>query len=409
MIVFVSDLHLSESSLDTPFDIGRFVSMLERIVAQAEQEHAKQLHVVMLGDIFELLKSQEWLEANLRPWEQPTDAHVVTVDRILKKIVKANESFFTRISELAKRCPLLQLHYIPGNHDLPLNTGMGRQARETLLSNLPLVPPGQQFPEFYMDAEHSLFAEHGHQFDLNNRYRRDQVPIGDAIVIDFLAQLPRLVAEKLGTSPDAPELRFLHEIGCLRPQSSGVIANWILAGLSNMKADVRATLREPIETIVSRLQALRQSVKFESVERLDWWAKCLSNWALAVAKRLDLSTVSNLIPAGDDDAGKHLTLVSQELVAARSGGTEYKTIVCGHTHDPVVRALDDDAREGSTYINTGTWSRVRQFPSASLTGRDCSNFALWEEETTAIVYSKKERLSGKPAQEIWQTVRVIAR
>lgn len=71
---------------------------------------------MLLGDIFELLKSETWLDTGLRPWEPLTKDHLAAVNKIFNSICSANEDFFSGMRYIQTKYPNLQIAYIPGNH-----------------------------------------------------------------------------------------------------------------------------------------------------------------------------------------------------------------------------------------------------------------------------------------------------
>src|SRR5579883_1525297 len=61
MLLFVSDLHLCDGSVPPAIRIPDFVRTLSGVAQTAEAERVEALDVVLLGDIFEMLKTPTWL------------------------------------------------------------------------------------------------------------------------------------------------------------------------------------------------------------------------------------------------------------------------------------------------------------------------------------------------------------
>jgi hypothetical protein len=122
------------------------------------------------------------------------------VTEVFESVVQANGSFFDDLLRLTKSYPL-KLEYLPGNHDLYLNTEFGAQARQRLQELLPLTRSGgRPFQTVLLDTQYGVLAKHGHEWDPTNRYSEGAVAIGDAVVIEVLLRLPMVVAEALKSS-----------------------------------------------------------------------------------------------------------------------------------------------------------------------------------------------------------------
>ncbi len=115
MIVLVSDLHLTDTNERSTINIPYFLQRIKALVKQAQDNGVERLTLVLLGDIFELLRSQEWIDHDVRPWETSTCQHIQTVYSIFESIVKSNYEFFEGLRNLAKTYPFFHIEYIPGH------------------------------------------------------------------------------------------------------------------------------------------------------------------------------------------------------------------------------------------------------------------------------------------------------
>ena len=129
MLLFLSDLHLTDTTDRSTVDLTRLSEALDSLLSRAIQKKGVQeVTLVLLGDVFELLKSRAWRDRQLRPWEAVTAAHTRLVTEILDSIVEANLTFWEDLRRLNESYSL-KLEFLPGNHDLYLNKAMGEQAR----------------------------------------------------------------------------------------------------------------------------------------------------------------------------------------------------------------------------------------------------------------------------------------
>src|SRR5580765_5622335 len=125
MLILLSDLHLADTVERSTINITRLLRRLEDIIKQAFGNSVESITLILLGDIFEILKSKKWIEHQVRPWEASTLKHIRTVDSIFQSVLESNQEFFAGIGKLKRDYPFLRIEYIPGNHDRPMNTEMG--------------------------------------------------------------------------------------------------------------------------------------------------------------------------------------------------------------------------------------------------------------------------------------------
>lgn len=406
MLGFVSDLHLSDTTARATIDVAYFIEQLGLLAKYAEEKKIEQLKIVLLGDIFEVLKSTKWLEHDVRPWQPCKVTHVDTVAGIFKDILESNPSFFEGLRKLVADYPFVKLEYIPGNHDLPLNTEMGVKARESLTKSLPLQVSGAEaFQNYLIDESHGVIARHGHEWDSSNRYGNGLSAIGDVIVIDLLLQLPIIVARNIGIEVDDPRLIFLHELDNVRPQSPGVMAQWTLRGLdslNNLEVSGRKAVENALHEVASLLKAAIGSSRFESIELGTWWMSFLTKLAPAIVKHLgSLSLLRHLVGDDLEMAGPYREYALNDFEMADLLGGNFRYIICGHTHRPQLVPLDLVGRDqrARLYLNTGTWRRVHSFPSVASGTDGNAAFAQWDEQCLVTIYSDKERSIGFPAYE----------
>ncbi|HKO99605.1 MAG TPA: hypothetical protein VJU86_21690 [Pyrinomonadaceae bacterium] len=395
MIILVSDLHLVDNIGRSTFDAIPFFDRLSNIVESARKRGVTDITLILLGDIFEVLKSEWWLTAEVRPWESCTESHVDTVDTILKAIIESNSMFFERLRTLIKD-QNLRVEYVPGNHDWPLNTDMGIKARARLRDTRILTSAnGGKFKTQFEDPEHRLFAIHGHDWDPSNRYGDKTVAIGDAIVIEMVLQLPILVGKRLNVSINRREnegLGFLDEMDNIRPHTLPVIAQWLNGGLALVENSFPNAFKETdkvFERIVERIIALQRTVPFETFAVNRTRLKALSLLAPALFRKPGFLKMARFFPSGEEGPGTFRDRARREFLRL---GEDYQYIVCGHTHAPMIVPIDlSDGSPARLYINTGTWRRTRPVArSARQKGKQAA-FACWDEECVVSIFTPDEQ------------------
>ncbi len=402
MLLFVSDLHLSDREETSGAHVPTLLAELEATLERASEQGVERPRLVLLGDIFELLKSERWLATTTRTWLPPSAEGEAVVGAVFDAIARAHAGFFTGLAALARRFPALTLEYLPGNHDHEMNTALGRRCRTKLRRLLPLEGAGDElFSTLVVDPEHDLLAKHGHEWDRQNRTSEGVFAVGDVVVIELVARLPALVRAAL-SAPAVPA--FVEELDNVSPQEPRAMAHWLLAGLARLGAS-EPTAREVIaEALVKSLECFRRALgqaRFESVSE-GLWARLLGKLATGLVKGFDPMALACRLPrAGERDPGPgHHARLDLETAAASGGPCRF--MVTGHTHRaemvPLV-LLGGAGRPPSVYINCGTWRRVHRLVEP-IEPKTPPSFVSRRSECLVTVFSPAEQSRGLPAYEV---------
>lgn len=405
MIILFSDLHLTDATERSTFDAGTFLNRLSSIINQAVKLGVKDLNIVLLGDIFEILKSRKWLGADVRPWQKCDNSHIDTVEAITRGIIEANKAFFDGMRDLAATYPDCRFDYIPGNHDRPLNTQMGVRARALLQDVLPVYEEGgEEFQPIFVDLEHRLIARHGHEWDVNNRYGDKTYPFGDAIVIELIQRLPILAGERLKMKEGEALLNFLHEVDNVRPHTLRVISQWVYGGLEDMKADhpkAYKIIDRTFRKLFSDLIKLTGRVNFETFSKNRYRRKLLAKALLHSMWLLGALRAARWISM-EEAPDYYQKYARRDFLTL---GESYQYILCGHTHHPVITPLDIN-KQPKLYINTGTWRRVHPVSYGSRKRSRSVSFGTLNEGCIVTVFSPDEqREFGLPDYDVDRSTR----
>jgi len=68
MLVFISDIHLTDGTSGETINPGAFEKFVLYLEDMADTAQAKELEIVLLGDIFDIIRSDYWLRSGIRPW-----------------------------------------------------------------------------------------------------------------------------------------------------------------------------------------------------------------------------------------------------------------------------------------------------------------------------------------------------
>jgi UDP-2,3-diacylglucosamine pyrophosphatase LpxH len=434
MLVFISDLHFVDGTAgehNIPWRAFNyfFDDLIDLANRPGNQGKIKEIKLVLLGDIFDLLRTEEWVEPILedqRPWGSQDQAIEDNALKILNKIAdhknqekgvdnaKVLELIRTRLPELKDKCNLAYspiLEYIPGNHDRLVNKPEYTNLRTRVRDCLGLVNPNDQlFSRLIFEPDYGVLARHGHEFDkynyeggtsFNTEADYQKVPIGDPITTELIARLPYELADQLRntTLPPAEQARIIEnfqEIENVRPFSA--VIEWLVYQVQQT-GQLKEIIEDTVDAVIKRFNELN-FVKawydrhdkwldpFDEADKIQAVLFLMEKFKIFPMEKL----LSLAIKAKDffykDDL---LEAVPDEFFF----DPRLRYVVHGHTHDPLVMPIRTRATGEQVYLNTGTW-RGRYTKST----RD-SSFVGWKNMTYVIFYTAKERGLDYPVFETW--------
>ena len=247
MLVIVSDFHFSDgTAVPANWNVNaRAIELLLRdVYRQAARKQVKELYLVLLGDMFDTLRSEVWLDAPLadRPWGNPRALEVgyelapatrLLARQITQRIIEQNRAALDLLAGrsdpgVATDPELLPpsgipVHrvFIPGNHDrlYLCDPEVRRLTREALnLMDEDAAAADGIFPHHLIMPRYGLLARHGHEYDPWNFERHhiprradditgglttadyQPVPIGDPITTELVVGFPHRIRKLLGDS-----------------------------------------------------------------------------------------------------------------------------------------------------------------------------------------------------------------
>ncbi len=449
MLVFISDLHFVDGTAgehNPPTKAFEYFFDDLVSISSKESNQIKEIKIVLLGDIFDLLRTEKWFPfgENERPWGLEEAAIENHANEILDAILKKNGQTFQAIRDgvkgLKDRCQQFvqcrlesapRLFYIPGNHDRLINKYSSLRVEVCKCLGIPRQQhnPADPFPHVYGldtpdDLRYGVFARHGHEFDKFNYEGGNsfaeidylRVPIGDPITTELVAALPFTLRKNLKKEagsiwPDlsnqqiedeiAKAYKNFQEIENVRPLSA--VIEWLLYQVQQNRY-----LKEVIEDTVAEVIDSFENLDFVKLwyERHDKW----TDWrdeadkiqaALFLLRNFKLYRTEKLwellFKAKDyfvkDDL---LEAAPQEYLHLPN---DIRYVVYGHTHDPLVVPLrtisGPPAPLEQIYLNTGTW-RGRHWKATQ-----DNSFISWKNMTYVIFYREDERKVREADFETW--------
>jgi len=429
MIVFISDLHfVDETAGKQNIPISAFEFFLSNIKTHSENtmNKEKELKIVFLGDIFDLLRTEEWFKEKEedRPWGNNTKNMKKRAKIILDKIAEKNEDTFNLFSKKNLENRFKNTHvetiYIPGNHDRLC--WMIGELKEKVMELLDLnTNNANNFKHSFFNIEHGVYATHGHIFDKFNYEGGPSytdldyglVPIGDPITTEILAKIPYKLIKNIKltntlSSEDIIRLKYsFQEIGNIRPFWATL--KWLLFQINE-----NIVLKDIIEDTIDEVM-----VEFNDLQFVKNWYKHHDKWYnpfdradmiqasiffLEKFKILSFEKLSGIIEymmgklSGNNDSDGAIKLfntVSQKI----------QYVVMGHTHFPLQQPLFFDQQNNGKireclYLNTGTW--IKNYYEC----REGNGFIGWKNINYVIIYTPEEKPNKYhlPVFETWRGV-----
>ncbi len=436
MLVVISDIHLTDGSSGDTVREGAFRlfrDTLRDLAYDASWDRdgryrpIPELHLLLLGDVLDVIRSRRWLDGAVRPWgDWSSPAFAGKVAEITSAILASYAGSLQVLRDLdvggdvtippatldhrpadvdwepwnpRRQRIKVHRHYMVGNHDwfyhLPgpeYDAIRGLIAQEMGLDN----PPGAPFPWGPLESstirevcrEHRVLARHGDVYDRENfnpARGRNGASIGDAIVVELITRF-RVQAEQDLRGEISPEcLRGLNELDHIRPAAMSVV--WI-AGLLKRTCRSREERRR-VKRVWNRIVGEFLRIPFVRAEpsrtKLVWR---ISRWlSLEALSWLLVSCLGWIFQAGRSqpdykDAAADATSVKQAA----------DFIVYGHTHTyelvPLVSSKTAKPAQQQVYLNSGTWRTYHELARANPQRRE---FLSYELMTMLAFYREGER------------------
>jgi UDP-2,3-diacylglucosamine pyrophosphatase LpxH len=244
MMVLVSDLHLTDERVARNVNPEAFQLFRDEVADTAAKRGARETQVILLGDTFDVVRSDYWLRERIdpadRPWGGDLDPNGMNnnssaVERqfqaVLHDILSSPSArrLASTFRELERATPAFSASCVIGNHDRVLWNFPSLQ--EEIKQAIPQIT---SFAAAIESAEYGVLARHGHEWDVNthgwefrNRVLKPSenvgrfspeayqvMAIGEALTAELMGGLIYHAA-RLGTP--APLVEQLKDVNNLRP------------------------------------------------------------------------------------------------------------------------------------------------------------------------------------------------
>jgi UDP-2,3-diacylglucosamine pyrophosphatase LpxH len=420
MQVFISDLHLTDGTSGETINAAAlrvFAENLEALMSSMDKKakgSATELQVVLLGDIFDVIRSAYWLdEMEVRPWSPRGDEQERVVLHIVQVILDKNRetiSLLTRLSKLAdKRKIPFRINYVIGNHDWLINRYPS--CRDAVASALGMQTPAATFKEDIFDAAYGTYATHGDKYDsMNYMKSRDESSVGDAIVIELLNRFPVEAEEGLAGLVASGQLAAeerkrivdqLKELDNIRPLLDA--PSWVLKVLDGTASQAaRDVIIGAWKACADRfflipfIKSLDVPYWPDKMNLLQLLFKAVAHGSIPMLEEITGKLKKLFFLSGED---AHYSKKANEERLLHSGQASF--VVYGHTHNHVIVPLDqvqtaDGKAQDRIYFNTGTWRQTWNKAIFEPAGRE---FIGWKVLTYVSFYNDHE--NSDYSFEVW--------
>jgi UDP-2,3-diacylglucosamine pyrophosphatase LpxH len=442
MLVIISDLHLTDGSTCETISAGAFRQFVNTLSEQAEAacwrlkpgrtegvfELLERVDVLLLGDILDAMRSDQWLQATARPWDDlgnatANDALADTVTAITRGILAHNRDSLGCFRDLHGQLPIkashtgehynipVFFHYLVGNHDWFYHLrgakwdALRGEIREAIgLAN----DPAEIFPHRLDEnaaiaalcAAHRLHVQHGDIFDAINYQKdkgRDASSLGDAIVIEILNGFPERVKNELGLRDDDPLYRAFKEADNIRPLLAlpdyfAMASHHFGTGPQQKKIQTLWSQASDPFLELPFVRALDRPWEFDTVDALQVLFALQKNIPMAVQGQLAHFVEKFVKPVSyRQEAADEPDIIDDHV----------DFVAYGHTHraEMVPLAMRMRGREfhQQVYVNSGTWRPIHEQTFVNVTDFPFVHFHVM---TYAFFYKGDERFGRR--FEMWQ-------
>ena len=458
MLVLLSDLHITDGTTARNVHASAFKLLggeLEAVVRK-KQDHGQrltELHVVLLGDILDLVRTNYWV-GNVtneeRPWggkadpETGMNVDTATMERhfgaVLDQTVGSDSgrALVAMLDGLAGlNVPQTRVTYVVGNHDRVFNNYAVLQ--ENLKRRFQNVAIDFAAKVDERDA-YGLLARHGHEWDENchayafyNQVLRPGaqtgrfdprvyrvMALGEVVTAELMAGLIHYVtrdfADRNWNSPeDVVFLESFKDINNLRPLTAAF--NWLAWFLRGQGARYESYMQVMRAGLMDGLTGLLKTRFAKQWDKLNTdvlvggdLTDHLGRVLCLVKQKQGLKFLEGLASLVDSLAGASDGLDTlakggrEELLEGEAKDERYQYLFYGHTHEArqdCFRASQDDRVK--CYVNTGTF-----LPFIDR-ARDGRGFWAAQRMTYAMLFNGDEDTDGRrgpgPTLDVWNGLR----
>jgi UDP-2,3-diacylglucosamine pyrophosphatase LpxH len=430
MLVLFSDLHFTDETTAVNVKGSAFTNILGPEILDACRPGIKELNLVLLGDIYDLVRTDYWVQRprDERPWNgkldpstamNPLPSIEADFNRVLSAIFAKTAFFPTMLKNVFAGCGGVptKVTYVVGNHDRVLNNFPSlRSAIEKEFGHPVSFVPSLAEPVY------ATCARHGHEWDencsafllLKEVLQPDRIwdnkldpaintvmNIGEVITAELMGGLIFYVKQS-----DAALADILKDANNVRPLTNVITwLEWRSRTLAqNQKQLIADALIQAINGVIeSNLGQLWDDTRQDIIVSGD-----ITDYLEKVRNELQANGYAGLkglaaiivklrgflgFGAGDKCFQGAVQEFEQRL------GADTKYLFYGHTHEARHDFLAGTGRRSKIYVNTGTYLPLIQ------AAYENHGFVQADQLTMAFVYRADEVDANEPQMDLWNGIR----
>ena len=356
MLVFISDLHLrpgAAARLPRSEQLTRFWQRIEH------SRRGERVTLCFVGDLFDVVRSEDWARSPLRPYHAPDAPLAAAVDQLIARTLESEAPFFSALKRRVDSGEL-DIQYIVGNHDRLLHHAPAARAR--IRAALGMAGGDAPFPTELRFPEHGVLAYHGHVVDPLCFDPDGGAPLSDMIASELIIRFPHEIRRTLEV--DHPHLDDIDDV---RPITA--VPTWVRTltrrGDLSTRDQVARVWSGLVEDFLGNGHVKDWFKDHHRKFRVDFPQKVKLLLALSTRRRSGddskLSALSELVFRLMDVKFAKAGLKTLE----RSENRGLRYVVNGHTHFAGMRPLGMLGGKPGCYFNVGTWRPLHQLGSLS--------------------------------------------
>ncbi len=443
MLVVLSDLHLTDDTSCETLESGAFRIFSERLQdlavraswrSDGQYRPIPQIDLVLLGDVFDIMRSSRWLIDGPKPWHVPdSEEFAQRVGSIVSSILARNLETAAIFKGLASRQTIrvpgmtsdgkpafdddlqpvpVRIHYMVGNADWPLHVpgeAMSK-VRGTIIEALGLNnAPGLPFAHEPVEdsqlhaalRQHRMFARHGDVFDnLSYAGHRDRASLADIFLIEGLMRFRFEIQHGLGEQLPASCQIGLQELDHVRPMVMAPVCLNQMMKISCPVTSLQFEIKNCWDRVIGQMMPLVYQIDREQ--------------SLGIRDLEELGSLLKFRYQDDESWGQRMiqwlrkqgqvnSLSKKAMDECEFRNRRAKHIVFGHTHCDETVPLDASFADGymlsQLYFNSGTWRRVYTPTKGSSKWREF----LPSEKMTYLTFYRDDERQGAP-YEVWSGI-----
>ena len=265
MLVIFSDIHLTDESTSVNVHPKAFSEVLfPEIKLNAGSKNPTEINLILLGDIFDLVRTDYWLDKNLcdendRPWNGDLDPatgmnSAVIVEEHYNKVCKrifdteSGKAFIKMLNDVKGLTDKpVKVTYVVGNHDRAFNNFTSLQ--DIFKDALGIERDKILFLNEFSDEKYTVLCRHGQEYDednygyelyksMNNEKIISQFDpkiykvqsIGEAVTCELMSGIIKRLKDKY--TNDDPFVTKMKDVNNVRPMTSAILwMYWMSSGL----------------------------------------------------------------------------------------------------------------------------------------------------------------------------------